>query len=84
MDFLDSSAGQAIASKRPILKAARDRKVSQDDVHESGFKVDKTTGKLIITDDGSKKEDTIASKCILVLSVYKIQVCYSCICYIID
>lgn len=60
VDFLDSSAGQAIASKRPILKAARDRKVSQDDVHESGFKVDKTTGKLIITDDGSKKEDTIA------------------------
>lgn len=60
VDFLDSSAGQAIASKRPILKAARDRNVSQDDVHESGFKVDKTTGKLIITDDGNKKEDTIA------------------------
>ncbi|XP_045596456.2 RRP12-like protein [Procambarus clarkii] len=53
VDFLDSSAGQSIVSKRPVMKANYDSRSTKGDAGGGGFKVDKITGKLIITDDGS-------------------------------
>lgn len=64
MDFLDASAGQALISKRPILKATRNRNATTEDEDAQGFKMDKNTGKLVITDGGSKeqKKNSISSK----------------------
>ncbi|KAG7165273.1 RRP12-like protein [Homarus americanus] len=62
VDLLDASAGQALVSKRPTLKAARDRGASKEDGSTSGFQVDKGTGKFIIKEDNSKEKKDSVSK----------------------
>lgn len=55
VDFLDASAGQSLISKHPIPNASHNKNSTTDDEDARGFKMDKKTGKLIITDDGSKE-----------------------------
>lgn len=50
MDLLDPSAGQAVLSKRPKLKARRPKEGST-----GGFEVDENTGRIIIVDPEEQK-----------------------------
>lgn len=55
VDLLDASAGQAIVSKRPVAKASLKQPTSDGSLR--GFKMDETTGKLIIADSESIREE---------------------------
>ncbi|XP_066963061.1 RRP12-like protein [Macrobrachium rosenbergii] len=57
VDLLDASAGKAMVSKRPILKASNTKRL-ENGKEDSGFKVDSKTGKLIITEENDTKEST--------------------------
>lgn len=52
VDLLDPTAGQAVLSKRPKLKARRPKEGST-----GGFEVDENTGRIIITDPDEQKKE---------------------------
>lgn len=63
-----------------MLKASRKQAAARDEDSIRGFKVDKRTGKLVITDADSKKQakEDIPSKLIIILlsiKIYSINFC---------
>ncbi|XP_068203114.1 RRP12-like protein [Palaemon carinicauda] len=60
VDLLDASSGKAMVSKRPLLKASSSKSF-ENGKEDSGFQIDKKSGKLIIT-DGKDKEEASTSK----------------------
>ena len=63
MDLLDPTSGQAMMSKRPVLKASRSKDF--DSKGEEIFKVDPKSGKLIISEKNEKEKESMSSKDIL-------------------